>query len=190
MKKILLASSFFPLTILAFALSFMLLLNPNMVVKVQGASDQAQGQENQLEEAIRDISASSYEDDLNSQKDAVRLFLVKHNSPLSEHADYIVDVSNTYGIDYRIIPAIAMQESNLCKKAPLDSYNCWGYGIYGGKVTSFSNYKEGVERVAFTLSQSYIKKGYSSIEQIMSKYTPRNTNDWVFAVTHFMSQID
>ena len=160
-----------------------------MTVRVQGAKESAQVQY-PLEEAIRDISSASFADDVASQKEAVRQFLGKHHSPLSEHADYIVDVSQTYGIDYRIIPAIAMQESNLCKKAPADSYNCWGYGIYGGKVTKFSNYKEGIERVAFTLSQSYIKQGYSTIEQIMSKYTPRNTNNWVLGVTHFMSQIE
>lgn len=184
MKKILLTLSFLPLSITTIILSlFLLSIQLSEKANLPHLSSQ-----DSIEEAFSSLPNTS--DQLSERVSAVRQFLIRHNSPLEEYSSYIVEVSETYGIDYRLIPAIAMQESNLCKKAPTDSYNCWGYGIYGGKVTYFSNYKEGIERIAFTLSQSYVRKGYSTIEQIMSRYTPKNTNNWVFAVSHFMSQME
>lgn len=155
---------------------------------VKGVQAQENVSRESLDNAINNMPYLS--GDKTVRVETIRQFLSQYNSPLEQHAGYIVEVSDTYGIDPRLIPAIAMQESNLCKKTPADSYNCWGYGIYGNKTMTFSNYKEGIERVAFTLSQSYVKKGYSTIEQIMSKYTPRNTNNWAAAVTHFMGQME
>ena len=42
-------------------------------------------------------------------------FFRKYNSPLYDSAETIVKVSDQYAFDYRLLPAIAMQESNLCK---------------------------------------------------------------------------
>lgn len=179
MKRILLALSFFPLSTLILILLILL----SIIVISQGTNRPQQV----MEFAFTNMSSTQ---DVGKQVQTVKQFLAQYGSPLEKYADYIVEVSNTYGIDFRLIPAIAMQESNLCKKAPIDSNNCWGYGIYGGKVRYFSNYKEGIETVAFSLSQNYVKKGYTTVDQIMSKYTPRNTNDWVTAVSHFMAQME
>ncbi len=106
-------------------------------------------------------------------------------SPLYDLTDYIVEVSDKYGLDYRLLVAIAMQESNLCKRIPKDSYNCWGWGIYGDKVTRFSSYKEGIETVARGLKINYIDKGYTTIFSIMRKYTPPSKGSWGKAVLKF-----
>ena len=45
------------------------------------------------------------------------------------------------GFDYRLLPAIAMQESTLCRSIPVDSHNCWGWGIYGDKVMLIPQFK-------------------------------------------------
>ena len=96
------------------------------------------------------FSASINEQDGRVEK--IKQFLQKYGSPLEPYAQDIVDAADTYGLDYRLIPAIAMQESNLCLKIPVDSNNCWGYGIYGGKITKFADYKEGVYTVTKTLA--------------------------------------
>jgi len=127
----------------------------------------------------------------NEAKDAkvelVRLFFAKHNSPLEPFSQDIIDTANIYGIDFRLLPAIAMQESNLCKKAPVDSYNCWGFGIYGKKVTRFESYKEAIYAVTKTLSKQYKNRGLKTPEEIMTKYTPSNKGDWAYSVNHFVN---
>lgn len=116
-------------------------------------------------------------------------FFVDHDSPLSEHGAAFVETADKYGLDYRLLPAIAMQESNLCKKTPKDSNNCWGFGIYGGRVMRFSNYEEGIETVARGLSKNYVAHGLVEPEEIMKKYTPGSNGSWANGVNYFMDDI-
>ncbi|GIW63309.1 MAG: hypothetical protein KatS3mg091_111 [Patescibacteria group bacterium] len=106
-------------------------------------------------------------------------------SPLYDLSDKIVQISDKYGLDYRLLVAIAMQESNLCKRIPENSYNCWGWGIYGSTVTRFSSYEEGIETVARGLKTNYVDKGYNTIYSIMRKYNPSSTGSWGNAVLRF-----
>ncbi len=117
----------------------------------------------------------------------LKRFIRKYNpnSPLYELADYIVEISDKYGLDYRLLVAIAMQESNLCKRIPKDSYNCWGWGIYGNKITRFSSYEEAIETVAKGLREKYVDKGYYTIYTIMRKYNPSSKGSWGDAVKKF-----
>ncbi len=116
-------------------------------------------------------------------------FFKKHNSDLLPYAQNVVSSADKYNLDYRLIPAIAMQESNLCKKAPKNSYNCWGFGIYGKKVTKFSNYPEAIDAVTKTLATQYKEKGLETPQQIMAKYTPSNNGAWADSVNLFMDQL-
>ena len=120
---------------------------------------------------------------------AVSDFFKKYNSDLSPYAQNVVETADKYGLDYRLIPAIAMQESNLCKKAPKDSHNCWGFGIYGKKITKFSDYPQAIDTVTKTLANEYKGKGLETPEEIMSKYTPSNNGAWANAVSLFMNQL-
>lgn len=119
----------------------------------------------------------------------IRQFFVSYNSPLESYAQDIVDAASQYGLDFRLLPAIAMQESNLCKKSPIDSYNCWGFGIYGKKVTRFENYREAIYTVTKTLSKQYKNNGLESPEEIMKKYSPSNNGDWAYSVNYFMNSL-
>lgn len=128
------------------------------------------------------------------EKKDIRLTLVKdffteYKSDLLPYADEVIDAADKYGLDYRLIPAIAMQESNLCKKAPKDSHNCWGFGIYGKKMTKFDNYADAIETVTKTLAHQYKAKGLNTPEEIMSRYTPSNTGAWAYSVNHFMKEL-
>ncbi len=122
----------------------------------------------------------------------VRDFFQKYDSPLIPYASVVVNTADKYGLDYRLIPAIAMQESNLCKKLPgalKDSYNCWGFGVYGKKVIKFDNYSQAIDTVTKTLALKYKANGLMTPEQIMSKYTPSSNGSWANSVTQFMDQL-
>ncbi|MFH1187143.1 MAG: hypothetical protein V1697_03155 [Candidatus Levyibacteriota bacterium] len=116
-------------------------------------------------------------------------FFAKYKSSLLPYAEDVVVAAEKYGLDWRLVPAIAMQESNLCMKEPKESYNCWGFGIYGKKVTRFDNYPQAIDTVSKSLASDYINQGLITPEEIMSKYTPSNEGDWADSITHFMNQL-
>jgi hypothetical protein len=124
-----------------------------------------------------------------SRVEILRAFLQKYSSVLEPYAGDIVAAADKYGLDFRLVPAIGMQESNLCKKAPKDSYNCWGFGIYGGKVTKFEDYPEAIDMVSKTLAKEYKGNGLNTTEEIMARYTPSNKGDWAKSVNFFMEQL-
>ncbi|HVZ11514.1 MAG TPA: hypothetical protein VG965_00650 [Patescibacteria group bacterium] len=121
--------------------------------------------------------------------DVLKEFFARYSSPLEAYAGQIVETADRYGLDYRLLPAIAMQESTLCKRTPKNSFNCWGFGIYGGKVTRFSDYGQAIETITKTLARDYHQKGLEQPEEIMSRYTPANTNDWAGNVSYIMDRI-
>lgn len=121
---------------------------------------------------------------------AVKDFFAYYKSALTPYAQTVVSAADKYDIDYRLLPAIAMQESTLCKKTPKNSFNCWGFGIYGKKVTRFSNYKEAIEAVSKTLGLKYKAAGLETPEQIMTKYTPSSPNgSWAQGISRTMERL-
>jgi len=122
----------------------------------------------------------------------VRDFLRLYHSPLEPYANFIVEVSDKYGFDFRLLPAIAMAESGAGKEIPDDSYNAWGYGVYGDQVLGFTSWEEGIERVAKSLKEDYISYGLKTPEEMMPKYAPPSLDKggpWAKAVQYFIDQM-
>jgi len=107
-----------------------------------------------------------------ARPEIIRQYLYYYNSPLIPYADLIVQTADKYSLDYRLITAIAQQESNLCKITPPNSYNCWGWGINSASNLSFNSYQEGIEQVSKGLKTAYVDKGYTTVTEIMGKYNP------------------
>lgn len=120
----------------------------------------------------------------------LKAFLRKYNSDLYNHAEKIIEVSDKYEFDYRLLPAIAMQESNLCRVIPDNSYNCWGWGIYGTTVTRFDNYDDAIETVAKGIKKNYIDQGLVTASAIMAKYTPSSKGSWQHGVNTFLKALE
>jgi len=120
----------------------------------------------------------------------LKIFFRKYNSDLYDYADLIVQTSDKYTFDYRLLPAIAMQESNLCKYIPDNSHNCWGWGIYGDTVTKFDSYDEAITTVAEGIKKHYIDKGLVTASMIMSKYTPSSNGSWAHGVNTFLRVLE
>jgi hypothetical protein len=120
----------------------------------------------------------------------LKAFLRKYNSVLYEHTDKIIEVSDKYQFDYRLLPAIAMQESNLCRVIPDNSYNCWGWGIYGTTVTRFDSYDDAIETVGKGIKEHYIDEGLVTASAIMKKYTPPSQGSWQYGVNSFMKALE
>jgi hypothetical protein len=119
----------------------------------------------------------------------VRQYLDAYRSPLEPIAPFIVYTSDKYGLDYRLTTAIAQQESNLCKVYPEGSYNCWGWGIHSQGSLGFSSYEEALDEVSRGLREEYLDKGFVTVEEIMSKYTPLSNGSWADGVNKFLSEM-
>jgi len=134
-------------------------------------------------------SIESYAVPNDARTEITSQYLARYNSPLTPFASKIVQTSDKYNLDYRLIVAIAQQESNLCKKIPEDSFNCWGWGIHSQGTLRFTSYEEAMESVSKGIKQDYIDKGLTTPEQIMSKYTPLSNGSWAFAINQFLQEM-
>ena len=111
-------------------------------------------------------------------------------TPLESYSEEIVKASDKYGIDYRLIPAIAMKESGGGAAVDEASHNAWGFE--NGK-TYFSSWDNAINTVAMTLKLRYIDKGLTSPEQIMTVYAPpalEAGGGWAKDVNLFFSQME
>jgi hypothetical protein len=120
----------------------------------------------------------------------IEKYLTKHSSPLLPYANELLQASEKYGVDYQLIVAIAQCESNLCKKAPQGSYNCWGFE---NGETRFLSWGQAFNQVAKTLREGYLDKGLITPEEIMPKYAPPSVEKggpWAKCVKQFMEDLE
>lgn len=120
----------------------------------------------------------------------IRQYLERHRSPLVPYADYFFQASQKYDLDYRLLVAIAQQESNLGKRIPPGSHNAWGWGIHSRGSLGFSSWPEGIETVARGLRKNYLDRGFISLEQIAGRYAPPSKEAWAFGVNQFMGEME
>ncbi|MBI3620031.1 hypothetical protein HY214_02715 [Candidatus Roizmanbacteria bacterium] len=137
--------------------------------------------------------ASAYQADAelgDSRVANLKNFFRRNNSVLYAEAELFVKYADIYHFDYRLLPAIAMQESNLCKFIPDDSHNCWGWGIYGNTVTKFDSYAEAIAAVSRGIKYNYIDKGLVTASAIMEKYNPSSNGSWAHGVNFFLRVLE
>jgi len=123
----------------------------------------------------------------------VASFLERHDSPLEPYDHYaraLIEASDRYNLDYRLLPAIMMQESNLCKAVPEGSNNCLGFGVHARGTLGFDTYEAGFDRAARELKERYVDIGLTTPEQIMTKYTPSSNGSWAFSVNQWIVEME
>jgi hypothetical protein len=121
---------------------------------------------------------------------SLELFFSKFNSPLKPHSDTFVEVADKYGLDYRLLPAIACMESTCGKYLIPGTYNPFGWGIYGTNYISFDNYEQAIDTVGKGLKDNYLSRGFDTPAKIAPIYTPPRHQHWLSGVTWFMNKID
>ncbi len=120
-------------------------------------------------------------------------YLKKWNSPLLPYSEMIFDLSEQYEIDWKLILAIGQQESNLCKKIPDGSHNCWGYGIHSKSNLGFDSYELALKSYVAYLKRVYYDNGITTVDEIERKYNPTSyfgEKKWSNGVNFFMRQIE
>lgn len=123
---------------------------------------------------------------------AIEQFFKGYKSVLASEANTFIQVADKYKLDWRLLPAISMQESNGGRRMIDQSHNPFGFGIYGSKVIKFSSFSEAIETVGRALRENYLNEGLHSTEQIMAKYTPPSLSKggaWAKGVNSFMEEL-
>ena len=115
------------------------------------------------------------------------LYLAKYNSPLQYHAQDFIDASEVFGLDWKMIPAIAGVESTFGKRIP-GGYNAWGWGVYGTQAIYFDSWKEGIFAIAKGLRESYLNKGLTDPYSINRRYAA--SPFWGGKVSYFMRDLE
>jgi len=119
-------------------------------------------------------------------------FFLSYKSQLADYSNYFIQVADKYNLDYRLLPAISMQESNGGRRMIKDSYNPFGFGIYGSKALKFESFEEAIEKVGYSLREDYLNQGLETTEEIMTKYTPPSLEKggaWAKGVNTFISEM-
>lgn len=117
-------------------------------------------------------------------------YLRYYNSPLAGYGQIITQISDQYGLDPYLFVAIAQQESNLCKKIPQDSFNCWGWGIHSRGTLKFDSFEQAIPTVIKGLTEDYIGEGLIDPNTIMLKYTPLSNGSWASGVNQFLAELE
>lgn len=187
MKLLIYAPIWFSFSLILLILSFGLLVYPLHKSSYSQTHSIVLAKSLDSQNQIADMTGKNPQKDIRTV--VLQKFFTTYNSPLENEADFIVNASDSWGLDYKIIPAISMQESGGCKKIPFNSFNCWGLGIYGKNSLSFNSYSEAITQVAKTIKQSYFKNGLTNITLLEDKWNPNSTGQWSFGVNFFISKI-
>jgi len=140
-------------------------------------------------EDTKNISVDATVSGADARPMLIKKYLEKYNSPMAPYSDLIFQISEDYGFEYYWIVAIAQQESNLCKKAPEGSYNCWGYGVHKKGTLKFDGYELAIKSYAEYLKREYFDKGLNTPELMMKKYCPSSNGSWANGVNQFIEEL-
>lgn len=197
-KHLILALLFFMLTPLAIGLSlFTLFTLDNQKTATQRVASaqttyypkvEAVSVFSSLPDVQAGVSGSAQVKD--ARVEITKQYLEEYQSPLAPYAQFLVEKAEENDLDFRLLTAIAQQESNLCKRIPEGTYNCWGWGIHSAGTLGFESFEQAIDVVSRGLKTDYVDLGYSTPEEIMSKYTPHSPEGaWAKGVTQFLEEM-
>src|ERR1035437_8702055 len=115
-------------------------------------------------------------------------YLKQYDSPLAPYATDFVAMADKYNLDWRLVAAISGVESTFGKAIPNDSYNAWGWGVYGDNVINFKSWDDGIDTVSQGLRERYMNAwGGKDIYQIGAVYA--SSPVWASHVELYLNRI-
>lgn len=125
------------------------------------------------------VSGYSYQ----SRADKLRSWFGKYNSRLVEYADEFIQVADEFGLDWRLLPAIATQESGCGTTGIPGNNNPFGYGSDGIK---FCSIKASIWLVGWRLAYGEYYYGKSLEEKL---YTYNQNEGYAQKIKSIMRMI-
>ena len=130
-----------------------------------------------------------------------------YNCPLAGLGNTFVKEADKNEIPYWLVAAISFQESSCGKNTPQiklegqedvtdpddlkfkESYNAWGWGVWGNNIKTFDSWEDGIESVSRYLGTTFYSKGVTDTCEIMKTYTPPSDGSWCRGVNYFGEMI-
>ncbi len=126
--------------------------------------------------SAQDKIAAQKEKVIAQEADLIDTFLESKEAPLAGKGRELALAADKYGIDYRLVTAIAFHESTAGKFAcPNDPENYWGWGSCHG--SQFKSLDEAIDIISMNLggynpkTAQYYHMG-DSVEKILKTYNP------------------
>lgn len=186
LKKLALVFSWFTLTGLSLALLFVLVYQKSQINYLSRVGPALVAESAPVENSVNgQVLGVSISD--------IRPFLVSNflkDTKLEPYSHLIVETSDKYGLDYRLIPAIAMKESGGGNAIKEETHNAWGFE---NGYTIWPTWESAIESVGKTLKTRYVDRGLVTPEQIMAVYAPPQLltgGKWAKDVNHFFSKME
>lgn len=120
-------------------------------------------------------------------------FLLSKRSPLTEHSQFIVDLSDKHDLPYTLIASIAGKESSFGINIKENSHNAWGimqWDAEGNRsIRSFKSWEDAITFEASLLDKSFRKDMASGIQR---RYCPSEecSDTWAEDVATFAANIN
>ncbi len=122
-------------------------------------------------------------------------FMQSNHSPMTPYAQLMVDEADKNGFDFRLVPAIAMCESNLGKRMPKkDEYNFAGIAVYTGQNQgkAFDSWEHSITWISHYIKTKYYDKGITNLKEIGVIWAPPSAHtdfSWTTCVQGYIESI-
>lgn len=119
-------------------------------------------------------------------------YYAKRGMPLEGYGEKMVAVADQYGLDWRLLPAIAVREQSGGKVLP---HNCPGrtvnYNVFGWASAKicFTSYDQAIETVGMKLGTLSWYKGKELVPLLQTYNPPSIVKDYAYEVIAIMNAI-
>jgi hypothetical protein len=139
------------------------------------------------------VQATQEVDSRDSRAEKINEVFKSYNCPLEGLGEVFVREADKNDIPWWLVASVAFQESSCGKNTPKsdgnETYNAWGWGVYGGGAHAFDNWARGIEVVSEYFRDKFYSKGITSLCDIMKVYTPPSNGSWCRGVEEFSNVI-
>jgi hypothetical protein len=117
--------------------------------------------------------------------EALSQFFAKYKCPDINYTliDDYLDAADKYNIDYRLLPAISLQESSCLKRYPPDTHNGWGWA---SARVGFATLPAGIDYITGQLANGKYYAG-KAIAKKLNAYNPNP--EYAPKILRFMAEI-
>jgi hypothetical protein len=135
------------------------------------------------------VEATQEVDSKDSRSQKINEVFKDFNCPLEGLGEIFVREADKNDIPWWLVASVAFQESSCGKNTPKldgnETYNAWGWEVYGNTAHSFDNWARGIETVSAYFQDKFYSKGTTSLCDIMKVYTPNSNGSWCRGVQEF-----